>query len=185
MSWVPFSIKRFMFGNDHWRSHRAINEIEIYCDLLENVQDMIDSLETRGKDEEVALINVQAVLSSYALEIAMKSFWALDHPTECVPHTHKLPHIFGGFKEKKEEYDGLKEETKKSLAQYSLVSELFDSYPEPFYTSRYSMEGSGREIAVYPVEFLRSLNLALKEKLEESTGWPVDRHTLPIEEPPR
>ena len=116
---------------------------------------------------------------------AMKSFWALDHPTECVPHTHKLTRIFGGFKGKKEEYDGLKEETKKSLAQYRLVSELFDCYPEPFYTNRYSMEGSGRNIVVYPVEFLRSLNLALKEKLEESTGWTGIRRTPPIEEPPR
>ena len=66
-----FPLERLLFGNDDWRSHRAINEIDVYCDLLENVQDMIDSLETRGEGEEAALTNVQAVLSSYALEIAM------------------------------------------------------------------------------------------------------------------
>ena len=180
-----FSLEQFMHGHDYWRSHRAISEIEIYCVLLESVQDRIDSLETHGEYQEAALRNVQAVLSSYALEVAMKSFWALDHPTERVPHTHKLPRIFGGYKSKKEEYDGLKEETKKSLAQYDLVSELFDRFPEPFYTNRYSMEGSGREIVRYPVDFLRSLNVALKEKLEESRGWQGIRNAMPSEKPSR
>ena len=57
------SLEQFMFGNRHWRSYRAVDEIEVYCDLLENLQDRIDSLETRGKDEEVTLRNVQAVIS--------------------------------------------------------------------------------------------------------------------------
>ena len=164
-----------MHGHDYWRSHRAISEIEIYCVLLESVQDRIDSLETHGKEEEAALRNVQAVLSSYALEVALKSFRALDHPTKSVPRTHKLPRIFRG----------LKEETKKSLAQYNLVSESFDRFPEPFYTNRYSMEGSGREIATYPVDFLRSLNVALKEKLEESRGWQGIRNAMPSGKPSR
>jgi len=166
-----FSLEHFLHGHDYWRSYRAISEIEIYCVLLEKLQDRIDSLVTRGREEETALRNVQAVMSSYALEVALKSFWALDHPTEEVPHTHKLSRIFGGYKGKKEEYDGLKEETKTSLAQYNLVGELFDRFPDPFYTNRYSMEGNGRKFVTYPVDFLRSLNVALKEKLEESTGW--------------
>ena len=108
-STIPF--ERFLFGNENWRSHRAICEMEIYCDLLENLQDRIDSLETRGKDDEVALTNVQAVISSYAFEIALKSFWALDNPAECVPHSHEVTSIF----------DELKEETKKSLKQFQLT----------------------------------------------------------------
>ena len=168
-----YSLEHFVHGHDYWRSHRAISEIEIYCVLLENVQDMIDSLETRGREEAAALRNVQAVMSSYALEVALKSFRALDHPTKHVPPTHNLPRIFRG----------LKEETKKSLAQYNLVSELFDRFPEPFYTNRYSMEGSGRDIVTYPVDFLRSLNVALKEKLEESTGWEGIRNAMPSGQP--
>ena len=78
MTIISVSFERFAFGNEHWRSYRAMDEIEIYCDLLENLQDRIDSLETRGKDEEVTLCNVQAVISSYAFEIAMKSLWALE-----------------------------------------------------------------------------------------------------------
>ena len=161
MTWIPFSKERFLFGNVDWRSHRAIREINVYCDLIEMVQGRIDSLESRGREEEIAFRNVQAVLSSYVLEVTMKSFWALDNPAECVPHTHHLPHI----------YEGFKEETKRTLAQYQLVKELFDRFPEPFFTNRYSMEGSTRDVVSYPVEFLRSLNLALKQKLEESTGW--------------
>lgn len=165
------SLEHFLYGHDYWRTHRAISEIEIYCVLLENVQDRINSLDTPGREEEAALKNVQAVMSSYALEVALKSFWALDHPTERIPHTHDLARIFGGYVSKKENFEGFKEETKTSLAQYNLVSELFDRFPEPFYTNRYSMEGSGRDIVSYPVDFLRSLNVALKQKLEESTGW--------------
>ena len=65
-------IGRVLFGNEHWRSYRAIDEVEVYCELLEDLQGKIDSLEIRGKDEEVTLINIQAVLSSYAFEIALK-----------------------------------------------------------------------------------------------------------------
>ena len=78
-------IERFLFGNEHWRSFRAIDELEVYCDLLDSLQARIESLDIRGKDEEVTLINVQAVLSSYAVEIAMKSLWALDNPAKRVP----------------------------------------------------------------------------------------------------
>ena len=61
---------------------------------LDHLQSKIDALEIRGKDEEVTLINVQAVLSSYAVEIATKSLWALDHPDGSSPHTHNLVNIF-------------------------------------------------------------------------------------------
>ncbi len=155
-STIPF--ERFLFGNENWRSHRAICEMEIYCDLLENLQDRIDSLETRGKDEEVALTNVQAVISSYAFEIALKSFWALDNPAECVPHSHEVTSIF----------DELKEETKKSLKQFQLTEEVVDYSPKPFQTNRYSMECGDRHITVYPSQFLRPLVQELRDKLKAS-----------------
>ena len=56
MPTISMPIERFLFGNEHWRSYRAIDEIEIYCDLLEILQDRVDSLETTGKDQEAALL---------------------------------------------------------------------------------------------------------------------------------
>ena len=44
MTIISVSFERFAFGNEHWRAYRAMDEIEIYCDLLENLQDRIDSL---------------------------------------------------------------------------------------------------------------------------------------------
>ena len=155
-----FSIpmERFLFGNENWRSYRAINEIDIYCDLLDNLHSRIDSLETRGKDEEVVLKNVQAVISSYAFEIAIKSFWAIDNPTECVPHEHNLVIL----------YDGLKEETKKSLEQFQITKERLANWPKPFVSNRYSMECKNRRITVYQAQFLRSLTEMLGDKIEET-----------------
>ena len=111
MTYMKIPFERFLLGHDYWRSYRAINEIEVYCNLLEHLEERIDALETRGQDEEVTLINVQAVISSYPIEIAMKSLWALDQPDKSVPHTHNLVKIFGG----------LKDETKKSLAGLQLT----------------------------------------------------------------
>ena len=156
VSTIP--IERALFGNELWRSPRAINEIEIYCDLLDYLQDRIDSLEVRGKDEEVTLVNVQAVISSYAFEIAMKSLWALDHPNKKVPHTHDLVTIF----------DGLKETTVESLMQLHLTRKGLNESPSPFYSNRYSMEHSDRDISVYEAEFLRLLAKLLEEKLNQT-----------------
>ena len=158
MTIISVSFERFAFGNEHWRAYRAMDEIEIYCDLLENLQDRIDSLETRGKDEEVTLCNVQAVISSYAFEIAMKSLWALDNPSETVPPTHDLPTIF----------DGLEEETVKALKRLHLTREELEFRPKPFLSNRYSMECSDRSISVFPSRTLRPLVQLLKDKLEES-----------------
>ena len=150
-------MERFLFGNEHWRSYRAIDEIEIYCDLLENLQVRIDSLVTRGKDEEVTLTNVQAVISSYAIEIAMKSLWALDNPAECVPHNHNLVIVF----------DGLNKGTVRLLKRLELTREVLGQWPTPFVSNRYSMESSSRDITVYPTQFLRSLIELLRDKLED------------------
>ena len=123
------SLEKFMFGNRHWRSYRAVDEIEVYCDLLENLQDRIDSLETRGKDEEVTLRNVQAVISSYAFEIAMKSLWALDNSEKSVPHEHDLPLFF----------DGLQEETVKALKHLQVTREILEVKPKPQSTDKISV----------------------------------------------
>ena len=149
-------IERFFFGNEYWRSYRAIDEVEVYCDLLENLQGKIDSLEIRGKDEEVTLTNVQAVLSSHAFEIALKSLWALDNPTKRVRHTHKLSTIFSK----------LKEETVESLARLQFTGETLVGSPAPFQSNRYSMESRSRDITVYQTRFLRSVVQLLKERLE-------------------
>ena len=159
MATIVVPIEKFYFGNEHWRSAWAIDEIEIYCDLLENLQERIDSLETRGKSEEVALANVQAVISSYAFEIAMKSLWALDNPDECVPHEHKLTVIFRG----------LKKETIRSLKRLRLTQEMLDSFPAPFVTNRYSMEKRNRDFTIYKAWFLRSIIPLIREKIEETS----------------
>ena len=169
MPTISIPIERFLFGNEHWRSYRALDEMEIYCDLLENLQGRIDSLETRHRDEEVTLINVQAVLSSYALEIAMKSLWALDNSPKCVPHEHNLCTIF----------DGLNKETVELLKQLQLTRTMLEYNPAPFYSNRYSMEKSGRDITVYPPEFLRSLKQMLKSKLEQTGAALLKRPHAP------
>ena len=158
---VSMPIERFLFGNEHWRSYRAIDEVEIYCDLLEGLHGKIDSLETRGKDDEITLTNVQAVISSYAVEIAMKSLWALDNPADPVPHTHCLPMIF----------DGLKQETVTSLNRLRLTRRGLETSPTPFLSNRYSMESGTRDITVYDTGFLRSLIELLRDKLRDTREW--------------
>ena len=153
---IPF--ERLLFGHDEWRSHRAIAEIEIYCELMEHLEGRIDDLATRGAAEEVTLRNVQAVISSYAIEIAMKSLWALDHPDESVPHIHNLVKIF----------DGLKDETVKSLEGLQLTCQVLQDMPTPFTSNRYSMEQGSREITLYPPPLLGQLTQLLRDKLRES-----------------
>ena len=158
MSGNSIPIERFLFGNEHWRSHRAIAEIEVYCGLLEFLQDRIDSLEIRDRDEEVTLINAQAVNSSYAFEIAMKSLWALDNSDKTVPHTHDLVTLF----------DGLKGKTAKSLNGLQLTRADLEKWPTPFLSNRYSMEDASRGIAVFDVGLLRQLAQLLEDKLEQT-----------------
>ena len=158
MTRISVSLERFMFGNANWRPYLAVDEIEVYCDLLENLEDRINSLETRGKGEEVTLCNVQAVISSYAFEIAMKSLWALDNSDKVVPHVHDLPTFF----------DGLEEETVKALKRLHLTREELELRPKPFLSNRYSMEHRSRTISVFPFQTLRPLAQLLRDKVEES-----------------
>ena len=158
MWFIEIPLERLLFGNEHWHSSNAIDEIEIYCGLLDNLQDRVDSLETRGKGEEATLHHVQAVVSSYAFEIAMKSLWALDNSDKPVPRDHNLLISF----------DGLGEDTGESLKQLRLTRELVEKYPKPFYSNRYSMEDGSRYFTTYPTRLLRPLLQLLRDKLEES-----------------
>ena len=165
-------IERILFGNEHWRSSPAIKEIEVYCDLLEDLQGKIDSLEIRGKDEELALINVQALLSSYALEIALKSLCALDNPTKSVPRTHDLTKIFSKSKEETVESLARLQFTRETLAPETLDDGSTLDGSEPFFANRYSMEKGIRDITVYKTKFLISVVQLLKDKLEETNlSW--------------
>ena len=152
------SIGRLFSGHEYWSSGNAIDEIEIYCELLDHLEEKRDALETRGKGEEVTLLNVQAVLSSYAVEIAMKSLWALDHPEGSTPHTHDLADIF----------DQLEDETKKSLEGLRLNLQMLGRMPTPFTSNRYSMEHDERKITVYKAPFLRDVTQLLRDKIEEN-----------------
>lgn len=147
-------LERVLFGHKNWRSYRAIAETEIYCELLDYLQDRIESLNTRGKDEEATLASVQVVISSYALEIAMKSFWALDHPDETVPPIHNLVELF----------DGLREETKKSLEGSELTRAVLEVMPKPFTSNRYSMEEGNRDTVFYSPSLLRDFSYAVAER---------------------
>ena len=161
MTAISIPLERFFFGNEHWDSDLAIDEINIYCELLEHLQDKIDSLGTRGKDEELTLLNVQAVISSYAFEIAMKSLWALDNPDKTVPQKHNLVAILGG----------VKAETVKSLERLQQTSQKLKGMPQPFVSNRYSMEwrnGASAKTIVYPAPLLRALTQLLRDKLEEN-----------------
>ena len=151
-------MERFFFGNEHWRSNRAIDEIAVYCDLLDHLQDRMDALETPGGDEEIALLNTQAVLSGYAIEIAMKSLWALDNTPQKVPREHSLVVIF----------DGLKQETVESLKRLQLTRKQLERWPKPFVSNRYSMEEGTRDITVYETQFLRSAIQLLQDKIKDT-----------------
>ena len=158
MPTISIPIERFLFGNEHWRSQRAIDEIKIYCDLLEFLQDRLDCLVTRGKSEEVTLTNAQAVISSYAVEIGLKSLWALDNPANEVPKTHNLAKL----------YQELKPETVEGLCGLGLTHDEIQESSSPFVTNRYSMEERCRDIVVFRTEFLELLAQLVQSRLEES-----------------
>ena len=156
---VSIPIERLMFGHDYWRSNRAFREIEVYCDLLAILEQRIIGLKNRGGEEEATLRNVEAVNSSYALEIGMKSLWALDNPDGVVKELgHDLAKL----------YDGLKTDTVEALKQLGLTKQDLGTFSKPFESNRYSMEKGGKDIAVYDAGFLWQLAQLLKDKLDQS-----------------
>ena len=157
MTEINFTTHWFFSEYDPWLPHRAIDEIEVYSELLEHLQDRIDSLETRGRDEEGTLTNVYAVISSYAVEIAMQSLWALDHLGEPVLRTHDIVELF----------DDLNDETRKSLEGFPLPRQVLEGTREPFFSNRYSMEHESRSVTLYHPLLLRKLTQLLRDTLED------------------
>ena len=104
------------------------------------------------------LINVQAVISSYAFEIGLKSLWALDHPGEEVPKKHDLVELFVG----------LGQGTVQSLNKLGLKRKSLEDSPVPFVANRYSMEDANRDIIVFDTGFLRKLAEYIDDKVEET-----------------
>ena len=161
---VGTPMTRILFGHDYWRSERAANEIDEYVKLLGKLDDEMDNIvSTSGhnvlsRQQEVAIIpkmTAYAVISGYALEIGIKSVWALEHPNEKVQRTHKLL----GF------YDQLTPSTKKTLRDMRLTRGELENCPNPFEANRYSMETGTKELTLHDPKFLKSLSLLIRSKL--------------------
>ena len=119
---TSISVEKFFGGNEYWDTSTAIDEIKVYCILIDHLDDKIDLLENSDKNEKSAMINVQAVISSYAIELAMKSLCALDNPDNNVPHEHDLTKIL----------EKLNTDTVKSLERLHLSHEELKRFPAPF-----------------------------------------------------
>lgn len=159
MSRIMISTERLMNGHEDWRTYIAVEEVEAYCDLLDIVEARIDALPKRGGNEEVTLRNVEAVISSYALEIGMKSLWALDNPDGVVKELgHDLAKL----------YDGLKPDTRESMKGLGLSKEDLKEFPKPFETNRYSMEKDRKSFVYYETSFLRPVAQLLRDELKQS-----------------
>ena len=148
-----------LIGHEYWRSYRAIDEIEVYCDLLDIIEHRRADKANQDMKERATLLNVEAVLGSYALEVGMKSLWALDNPKGIV---RKLGHNLDKV------YNGLKPETVASLRLLGLTRYMLAKVPKPFESNRYSMECGSREIAVFDAGFLRQLAHMLKDRLDQT-----------------
>ena len=166
---IPFD--QVVFGNPHWDTPLAIDEIMVYSDLITHLDRQRELLNIHHENEEVALINVQSVLMAYALEIAIKSLWAMDNPGKCMRHTHNLLCF----------YKGLQSDTVTSLQDLGLTEDLLKKFPRPFETNRYSMEYKTpekyeKELVRVKASFLKQLGKLLREMLEkrrEDLGCPI------------
>ena len=157
---TSISVEKFFGGNEYWDTSTAIDEIKVYCILIDHLDDKIDLLENSDKNEKSAMINVQAVISSYAIELAMKSLCALDNPDNNVPHEHDLTKIL----------EKLNTDTVKSLERLHLSHEELKRFPAPFVSNRYLMEYDKRDsrIVVYPPPLLRELTQMLEDKIKDA-----------------
>ena len=157
---VPFD--QLVFGNPHWDTLLAIDEIMVYSDLIDHLGRQIELLNIRHENEEVTLINVQSVLMAYALEIALKSLWAMDNPDKCMRHTHNLLYF----------HKGLQSDSVASLQALGLTEDSLKRFPRPFETNRYSMEFKRpeeyeKEKVRVKTSFLRQFGELLRETLNK------------------
>ena len=166
---IPFD--QLVFGNPHWDTPKAIDELTVYSYLIDHLDHQIELLNIRHENEEVTLINVQSMLMAYALEIAIKSLWAMDNPDKCMRHNHDLL----GF------YRGLQSDTVTSLQDLGLTEDSLKRFPRPFETNRYSMEYTTpekyeKELVRVKASFLKQLGKLLRETLKkrrEDLGCPI------------
>ena len=169
---IPFD--QVVFGNPHWNTPLAIDEIMVYSDLITHLDRQRELLNIHHENEEVALFNVQSVLMAYALEIAIKSLWAMDNPDKRMCHTHNLLCF----------YKSLQFDTVTSLQDIGLTEDSLKTlkkFPRPFETNRYSMEyETPEQYEKKPVRvkasFLKQLGKLLRETLEkrrENLGCPM------------
>ena len=139
----------------NWGVVYAIDEIEAYSDLLDDWHKEQNSAEI-SKNKRTGLISTQAIMSSYALEIAIKSFVALDNPDKGIPTTHNLLKL----------YDELEDDTKELLKQVEITRQKLKDNPEPFVSNRYSMEIDNHcRWVVYSTRQLRGLASLLRDRL--------------------
>ena len=126
---------------------------------------------------------MQSMLMAYALEIAIKSLWAMDNPDKCMRHNHDLLRF----------YKGLQPDTVTSLQDLGLTGDLLMRFPRPFANNRYSMEYKTPE--KYEKELVRVKAVLLKttwevaaRNTEEAEGRPWMSHTRrlvgAVREPP-
>ena len=159
---ISIPIERLLFGHENWSVFCAEGEIAVYCDLIDDLQSKLYLLQD-GNREEAAMVSVQAVISSYALEIGLKSLWALDNaPKSAVRTRDKVPHIHCLLTI----FDGLSEETTEKLEQIGLTRPALEEFPKPFFSNRYSMEHRSNRLVSYDGGFLRKLGQLLEETLD-------------------
>ena len=112
-----------------WNVFIAIDEIESFADLIDEWEKETNGMEG-CKQRRSGLISTQAIMSSYAFEVAIKTLVWMDNPYKGVAAIHDLPEL----------YKELKEDTKAGLEQIGITYQELKRNPMPVVSSRYLME---------------------------------------------
>ena len=153
---------QLVFGNPYWNTPQAIDEIVVYCDLIAHIDCRIASPDIRHENEKATMRDVQLMLMAYALEIAIKSLWAMDNPDKRMCRTHALPDL----------YKGLQTDTTAAIQELGLTEDRLNSFPCPFVTNRFSMEYQEqekylKEKVIVHASFLKQLGELVRETLNK------------------
>ncbi len=143
-----------------WCSLQAISELQGYCDLVSEWEKEIESTEV-CKDRKCALIDTTAIMSSYALEIAIKSFVSMDSSHAKVECTHDLLKLYDN--------KDMTEDTRGLLKQAGITRQFLENNRAPFIENRYSMDNNASgKLVTYRASSLRKLVQLLNDKLPEA-----------------
>lgn len=112
-----------------WNVFVAINEVQAFSDLIDEWGEETGRREG-CKQRRSGLISTQAIMSSYAFEIAIKTLVWIDNPHEGVEATHDLLKL----------YRELKEDTKARLEKIGVTYQSLSKDHSPFVKNRYPME---------------------------------------------